>query len=266
MQKRLPKSLVSEYSTIYFSKDSVEEKKRFVIREVKYNILINGKKFTSVMLLPDKLKEFAYGFLYTSSIIEKAEDIIHFRVCNENNMHIYLSDIHFNIATKMQWTVTSGCGGGKVLENTYKTTEKVDTSFTTTFEKIIDLFEKLEEDSFLYAQTRCAHKAFFKSNDNFHFTCEDIGRHNTIDKCIGAVLLNNSSFDCGIILTTGRLTSEMILKCVKAKIPIVVSRTAPSEEGINIAKNAGITLVGLTSKKGFTVFSHIDRIKHSSNL
>jgi FdhD protein len=260
MQKKLPKNLVLEYKTVYYSRDGKVPQNSFVIKETSYQIFINGKKFTSVMLLPEKEKEFAYGFLFTSSFIDRSEDIINFRICDNNNIHIYLSDMHFDITEKINWTLTSGCGGGKVVDNIYIENEKVTSQTKWPFEEIVSLFAKLEEESLLHSYTRCVHKAYYKSTDGFLFTCEDIGRHNTIDKCIGAVLLHKSTFE-GVMLSTGRLTSEMILKCARAKIPVVVSRTAPSEEGIRIAKNANITLIGLASKKGFTVFTGEERIK-----
>jgi len=259
MQKKLPKSLVSEFNVKVYSENNIESSIRYIVKESKFNILVNGKKFTSAMLLPDKIKEFTYGFLFTSDIIQKSSDIVHFRTCEQNNIYIYLEDMYFDVSTKKEWTVTSGCGGGKVLEKTYSTSDKIIFGTKFAFDEIITLFTRLESESELHTHTRCVHKAYFKSVDGFVFTCEDIGRHNTIDKTIGAVLLNNASFD-GIILSTGRLTSEMILKCAKAKIPVVVSRTAPSEEGIKIAKKSNMTLIGLTTKKGFTVFTGEERI------
>jgi len=259
MQKKLPKSLVSEYKVKIYSENNIENSERYIIKESKFNILVNGQKFTSAMLLPDKIKEFTYGFLFTSDIIQKSSDIVHFRTCDQNNIYTYLEDMYFDVSTKKEWTVTSGCGGGKVLEKTYSANDKITFDTKIEFKEIIDLFTKLEKESELHTHTRCVHKAYFKSVDGFVFTCEDIGRHNTIDKTIGAILLNNASFE-GIILSTGRLTSEMILKCAKAKIPVVVSRTAPSEEGIKIAKKSNMTLIGLTTKKGFTVFTGEERI------
>lgn len=259
MQKKLPKNLVSEYKVKIYSENNIENGIRHIVKESKFNIFINGKKFTSAMLLPDKIKEFVYGFLFTSDIIQKSSDVVHFRTCEQNNIYTYLEDMYFDVSTKKEWTVTSGCGGGKVLEKTYSGKGKItfDTKFE--FKEIIDLFTKMEKESYLHTYTRCVHKAYFKSVNGFVFTCEDIGRHNTIDKTIGAILLNDASFN-GIILTTGRLTSEMILKCARANIPVVVSRTAPSEEGIKIAKNSNMTLIGLTSKKGFALFTGEERI------
>lgn len=259
MQKKLPKSLVSEFNVKVYSKNEVQENKKFIIKESKFNILVNGKKFTSVMLLPEKLKEFTYGFLFTSGIISKHSDIVHFRTCDQNNIYTYLEDMYFDVSQKNEWTVTSGCGGGKILEKTSIVEGKIEFGTKYTYDKIIEMFLKLEEESILHTYTRCVHKAYFMSKDGFSFTCEDIGRHNTIDKTIGAILLSGSTAD-GIILSTGRLTSEMILKCAKAKIPVVVSRTAPSEEGIKIAKESNMTLIGLTSRKGFTLFTGEERI------
>ncbi|MGA1846649.1 formate dehydrogenase accessory sulfurtransferase FdhD [Deferribacter abyssi] len=259
-QRKLPKKLVWEFKTKIYDveRKSYQNSERYVIREESYRIFINGKKFTSVMLVPEYEKEFFYGFLFTSQLIDSAKDIKSFRMCENKNAYVFLEE-YKEFSFENKWTVTSGCGGGKVLEKTYDGFEKIETDFKVDADKIIDMYKMLEKESYLHSHTRCVHKSYFLGKDGFVFTCEDIGRHNTIDKTIGAIMLNKRSYD-GVILTTGRLTSEMVLKCARAKIPIVVSRTAPSKMGIDIAKDANVTLIGLTSTKGFTVFTNDFRI------
>ncbi|WP_246798674.1 formate dehydrogenase accessory sulfurtransferase FdhD [Deferribacter autotrophicus] len=261
MQKKLPKKLVWEFKTkTYDAKRKLFDKsEKYVIREESYGIFINGKKFTSVMLVPEYEKEFIYGFLFTSKIIDSVKDIKSFRMCENRNAYIFLNE-YKEFVDENKWTVTSGCGGGKVLEKTYRGLEKIETDFKVDADEIIEIFKRLEKESHLHSHTRCVHKSYFFGRDGFTFTCEDIGRHNTIDKTIGAIMLNERSYD-GVILTTGRLTSEMVLKCARAKIPVVVSRTAPSKMGIDIANNTNMTLIGLTSTRGFTVFTNEFRLK-----
>ena len=260
MDQHFSKRIVAEQSGLYF-RDGKFETKRFVsIKEGKYNIFINGKKFTSVVFLPDYHKEFTYGFLFTSGIIKSKNDIVSYRMCEYDNIYIYLKDISFDIENMKNWTITPGCGGGKVLEKTYSEIDIVENDLKISPSDIFDIFLRVENDSTLHSVTRCVHKAFFKSSNGLAFKFDDVGRHNTIDKVIGAVLLSEEANFNGVMFTTGRLTSEMILKCAKAKIPVVISRTAPSENGIKIAEKSGITLVGLVSKNSFLVFSGVQRI------
>jgi len=259
-QRLLPKRVAWKYEVerFYIENNSFIKEEKYLIKEEKYTIFVNGRKFTSVMLIPQYEKEFLFGFLYTSKIINSIDDIKSYRMCDNKNFYVYLNDLDFEFQDE-KWTVTSGCGGGKVLEKVYKGFERVEIDIKVTPQKVLEMYKKLEADSELHSYTRCVHKAYFFCSDGFEFTCEDVGRHNTIDKVIGAVLLNERTFD-GVILTTGRLTSEMMLKCARAKIPIVVSRTAPSKLGLEIAKKTNITMIGLTSSKGFVVFNGIERI------
>lgn len=260
MDRNFSKRLVSEYNVRRFRDGSFEDKEFLSVREGKYNIFVNGKKFTSVVFLPEYQKEFTYGFLFTSGIIMSKEDVVNYRMCEYDNIYVYLKDISFDVENMRSWTITPGCGGGKVLEKTYSDVDVVENDLKISSADIFDIFSRVENDSGLHSVTRCVHKAFFKSSGGLAFRFDDVGRHNTIDKIIGAVLLSGKTDFGGAIFTTGRLTSEMILKCAKAKIPIILSRTAPSDNGIRIAEKSGITLVGLVSKNSFDVFTGFERV------
>lgn len=260
MKQNFSKKLVADCVVKHFRDGKSEERKFYPIREGKHNIFVNGKRFTSVVFLPEYHKEFTYGFLFTSGIIKSKDDVVNYRMCEYDNIYVYLKDISFDVENIKNWTITPGCGGGKVLEKTYSEIDIVENDLKISPSDIFDIFLRVENDSGLHSLTRCVHKAFFKSSKGLAFKFDDVGRHNTIDKIIGAVLLSGESDFSGVIFTTGRLTSEMILKCAKAKIPVILSRTAPSENGIKIAEKSGITLVGLVSKNGFDVFTKNERV------
>jgi len=258
MQKNISKKLAVRYRTFTYKNGFIEEE-RYVIKETRHNLHVNGEYFTSVMLVPDKQKEFVYGFLFTSGIIESAKDVVNYRMCENFNIYIYLQDPR-PIGKNSSWTITSGCGGGKVLDKTFENISKINGNFEIQAGKIPELYKQLELESDLHSVTRCVHKSYFSGKNNYKFSCDDIGRHNTIDKAIGSLILNDESSE-GVLLSTGRLTSEMILKCSRAGIPVVVSRTAPSKLGVDLAVRSDMTLIGLATAKSFTVFNDPGRIK-----
>lgn len=258
MQRDISKRLAVRYRTFSY-KNGFTEDERYVIKETRHNLHVNGEYFTSVMLVPDKQKEFVYGFLFTSGIIESASDVVSYRMCENFNIYVYLQDPK-PIGKNSSWTITSGCGGGKVLDKTFENVPLINGHFEIKAEQILELYKQVEIESDLHSATRCVHKAYFLGKSNYKFSCDDIGRHNTIDKAIGSLILNNAPSE-GILLSTGRLTSEMILKCSRAQIPVVVSRTAPSKLGVDLAVKSNMTLVGLASSKGFTIFNDPGRIK-----
>ena len=93
-------------------------------------------------------------------------------------------------------------------------------------------------------------------------SAEDIGRHNTLDKIAGLCMLRNIWPDQRIIITTGRISSEMLQKAARLRAPILISRTSPSSLSIEMAERYGITLVGYARRQRFNVYSHPQRLQH----
>ena len=114
----------------------------------------------------------------------------------------------------------------------------------------------------LYRETGGCHgAAIFDIEGNLLCAKEDIGRHNAIDKVIGEMILNNHSFKNVFLISTGRLTSDSVLKAIRAKIPIIASISAPIESGIKLAFAYGITLIGFARGKRMNIYTHPERIE-----
>lgn len=97
-----------------------------------------------------------------------------------------------------------------------------------------------------------------------HIVIDDIGRHNALDKVIGKALVKGELFSESILFCTGRISSEMLHKAKRSEIPLIVSRGAPTHQAILLARAMGITLAGSVRQKGFTLYSHPERIYHHS--
>lgn len=138
--------------------------------------------------------------------------------------------------------VTSGCGGtGRIARTMLEADFPPATMSEVTFEEIAGLIRGSLGNSTLQQQTHCVHACGYLARGRFLGCFEDIGRHNAVDKVIGAILLGRFPSG-GAIYTTGRLTSDMVLKCARIGIPVVISRTAPSSLGLEIARRADLTL------------------------
>ena len=130
---------------------------------------------------------------------------------------------------------------------------------TISFSEIKEFIRRTLHYSPLGGQTHCVHGCGFWADGKLQAHFEDVGRHNAVDKVIGAILLGRISAR-GAIYTTGRLTSDMVLKCARIGIPIVMSRTAPSSLGLAIARRAGVTLVAYARPDRLNVFHAPERI------
>jgi FdhD protein len=129
-------------------------------------------------------------------------------------------------------------------------------------ELIADLFEA----QVLYKQSGGVHTSLLTDGEGNRVTAEDIGRHNTLDKIAGRCVLENMQFKRRILLTTGRISSEMLQKAARLQAAFVISRTSPSSLSISLAEAAGITLIGYARHNQFTIYTHFTRILPTNEM
>jgi FdhD protein len=250
------------------SVNSVEE---WVAREINLKININGKELVRFACSPVDCKDLAIGFLFTEGIISGLRDI-DFLIYNETTT---LVEITLNHKTKFDYknwqterTMSSGCGQGIISKLEYKRKNllPIDFKINTRPECLSQLFYHLKTNSEWYEKTGCIHQVTLFNNDETIIIREDIGRHNAVDKVIGAALQCSLNFEETILNCSGRLSSDMILKAAKARIPVVVSRAAPTSLAIEIADELGITLIGFARGKRMNIYSHPERISFNEQL
>jgi FdhD protein len=120
--------------------------------------------------------------------------------------------------------------------------------------------KQLNERAELYKYCGGVHTSALGNNSDLLVIAEDIGRHNTLDKIMGECLLTKLSTKEKVLLTTGRISSEMLSKAVRMKTPIVVSRSSPTDRSISLAQELGITLVGYVRGSRLSVYTHNERV------
>jgi len=138
----------------------------------------------------------------------------------------------------------------------------LNTEFVVSSELIFSSMIEMQKNTILFRETGGCHgAAIFDLNGTLITVKEDIGRHNAIDKVIGALLLKKEPFNNKILTSTGRLTGDSVLKAVRAQIPIVASLSAAIESGIRLADSYGITLIGFVRGKKMNIYTHPKRIR-----
>jgi len=177
-------------------------------------------------------------------------DVASMRVCEEES----LADVRLSkeYALPTRRILTSGCGGGVSLTTQG---QKVDSSLVVMPTQILPLMMQLRGQAELFRFCGGVHASALSDTKNLLVVAEDIGRHNTLDKIQGECLLRGLSAKDGLLLTTGRLSSEMVLKVAKMGAPIVVSRSSPMEHAISLASDLGITLVAYARGSRLSVYS-----------
>lgn len=242
-----------------------------VITEHTVSLTVNGEVWMSFTCTPTDLEPLAAGFLFNEGIIQKKDEIASIYTCKqETNVDIWL---HRTVQRPDQWRRTSGCTGGVTAVQAVDEEEALppisipqihsDTRFAPA--QLLGGMDQLLQTQDIYREAGGIHSSALSDGEKLLVRVEDIGRHNTLDKIAGRMLLEDIHTDHGIILTTGRVSSEMMQKCARLGALVVVSRTSPTSQSIALAERAGITLVGYARRSQFFVYTHTERIIETAN-
>lgn len=234
-----------------------------VIKEDRVSIYLNHKKIISTMCILDSQDAYAVGFLMSEAVIESIDDIYNINV-SEDGLNVYVDAkiIEENLLNLYhEKTLTSGCCVGVSANFEGKILEKfVSSRFSFNINEINSLIKIFNEKTQLFHKTGCVHKVMLFCNGEI-YSSEDIGRHNALDKTLGKAKLNRVDTAKSLLIVSGRLSMEMVIKCAMHDIPIVVSRSATTALGIKSANKLGITLIGFARDGHFNIYTHESRIK-----
>ena len=244
-------------TTWVLTPDDMQEREEVVALETPYTVALNDEVIGSSMVLPVGLEEFGVGFLFGQGYIKSPQEVVEVLVCDDGRIAVY-ADVSGEPEGDV--IITSGCGGtGKISREMLEGSFEPLAEATISFPEIKEFIQTVLHASPLGPQTHCVHGCGLWANGKLQAFYEDVGRHNAVDKILGAILLGKAPVD-GAVYTTGRLTSDMVLKCARLGIPIIMSRTAPSSLGLAIAKRAGATLAAYARPERLNIFNGPERI------
>ncbi|MCE3047530.1 formate dehydrogenase accessory sulfurtransferase FdhD [Helicobacter kayseriensis] len=255
--------VLKKINIVRFEDGNQVPKEDIVILESRVNFYLNGEKIISTMCIPQDEDAHMVGFLLSEGVIDGVGDITSLEVRN-SGLEVWMearSNQKNLINLYKEKTLVSGCGGGI----TGNTGNQIEIEFNASDLRIeggwiLEHVKRFYQESELYLQTGCVHKAMLLFANGEFLESEDIGRHNAIDKVCGKARLKEKDPNEGILIVSGRLSSEMVTKAVMHRIPIVVSRTAPTFLGVKTAQMHGITLCGFARGKNMNIYTHPSRI------
>lgn len=233
-----------------------------VVVEQSVSLTVNGSVWITFMCTPSDIEALAAGFLFNENIISSRGEIEDLRICEHgDNIDIWLNR---TITQPENWRRTSGCTGGYTSAVLEEVQPLPADSLQLTPDQVLALITGLLESQELYRQSGGVHSSALASPEKILFKVEDVGRHNTLDKIAGRLLLEEVTAPHRILLTTGRISSEMLQKAVRMKASVLISRTSPTSLSIELAQQLGITLIGYARGHRFNVYAHPERIIQNS--
>lgn len=204
-------------------------------------LFVNGEPYRTLIASPGMLEELAVGHLYTEGVIKSMRNIVELAV-RPGRVEVTLDhEIDPSEAVRANYRlITTACGaspGGS--SSAVQRVKRLDADPSL----IRELVQRLNDGSQVFKATGGTHSAILHS-DSLELFAEDVGRHNALDKVIGAGLMGGVDFSECVLGSSGRLAGEMVLKAARAGVPVVFSVSAPLLSGIRVAEEAGITLIG----------------------
>ncbi len=226
-----------------------------VIDEGLLSIYINGESLATMMCSPLQLEALTVGFLYNEGLIDSAAEIGLLQLNQTKSVaDVILTRDEVQLPRRM--ILTTGCGGGvtgQVLSASYPALES---DFVTTPAVITRLMRQLQGAARLYNAVRGVHTAVLGDEGGLLVSAEDVGRHNAVDKVAGQALLDGIATPDRILLTSGRISSEMLGKARRMGLPVVASRTAPTSITLELAEAWNICVIGYVRQGGMRVYTH----------
>ncbi|MDQ0256948.1 FdhD protein [Evansella vedderi] len=232
--------------------------------EAPLTIVINGEEFATMLCTPSHLEELVVGFLAAEGLIRTYKEIQKITI-DEDKGFAYVKLEKVSLSTSDATTkrvVGSCCGKSRqfYFQSDVKTAKTVVKCSSISVEQCIKLMRKMQEGSDDYQRTGCLHNAALCTKDDIVISRSDIGRHNALDKIYGYCLMNGVGVRDKVIVFSGRISSEVLLKVSKIGIGILLSKSAPTTLAIELAEDLGITAVGFIRGQRLNVYSRSDRI------
>ena len=230
-----------------------QEVKAEVVREQPLTVYVNGERFLTLLCSPFDLEPLILGYLWMEKVIAGLDEVTGLSVSEVDGR----ADVTLTrpVTLPTERILTSGCGGGITFRIDPRLFPRVRSTLKVKPEALAARLHDLLRDARHYHASRGIHGAALADADRVLLVAEDVGRHNAVDKLKGLALLRGLPTDDRILLSTGRVSSEMLLKAARMGVPLIASRTSPTEMAVALAEQLGITVAGYVRGDGLNLYA-----------
>jgi len=242
------------------TREGKQDTEDIVTQELSLTIILNHRELVTLLCSPTDLKYLAIGFLFSEGLIKNKEEIKKIIVDDQKGVVRVETEDGKEPANERLFKrlITSGCGRGASFYSDADIHElaKVESRIGISAVEIFALVKEFQHRSQIYRATGGVHSAALCDTGSILLFSEDIGRHNAIDKIFGECLLKDIPTNDRIIITSGRISSEILLKVAKRDIPVLISKSAPTNLGVKLANDLGVTVIGFVRGERMNVYTH----------
>lgn len=224
-----------------------------VVKDSTITLTINNEISRNLSAIEDSLEEFAVGYLFNENMVKSLEDIEKIEI-NENHINVEIDDKLLKTKETVLCSDSSGGWRSKIKE-----IKPINSDFQVEADELINRIEELKNNAQIWQATGGTHVAGIVYKNNF-IVKEDVSRHVAVDKVIGYGILHNYDLSNSYVIYSGRMPADMVIKIVRAGIPVLASNAAPTYSGCETAKKGNVTLVGFLRGQRFNVYNNKNRI------
>jgi FdhD protein len=233
--------------------ERVEEVAGEIVREQPLTVYVDGTRFLTLLCTPVKLEALVIGYLWMEMVITDLAEIRTLDVSPvDGRVDVTLTH---PVTLPTERILTSGCGGGITFRIDHRLFPRLSSGLRISPGQLGARMRDLFAAAVLYKSSRGIHGAALSDGDGLLLVAEDVGRHNAVDKVKGEALLRGIPTQDRVLLSTGRVSSEMLLKAARMGVPIVASRTSPTEMAVALAEQLNITVCGYVRPDGLNLYA-----------
>jgi len=235
-----------------------------LVGERALTLYVDKQEIVTLMTMGTHPELLTLGYLKNQGFFEKIEEIKVVQVDWETEAVAVVTNNQTSDFSKQmqQRTVTTGCGQGTVFGRLMDKLKNIKVPELSIKQSVLyDLLDSLKHHNEVYKKAGAVHGCALCTGSQIDFFVEDVGRHNAVDSIAGYMWLNNISGEDKIFYTTGRLTSEMVIKVSQMGIPILLSRSGATQMGLDMARQSGVTLISRSRGKHFMVLNGAENIQ-----
>lgn len=241
-----------------YSKGQLEAIERSVVQEAPLALEVNGRELATLVASPHRLNFLVAGFLRLQGFIHSLDDLQTLGICAEQGQARVR--IRGEVPERLKPTLTSGCGSGISFELPQAKPGAISSAASFSPGQIFALMRELAQQADNYRSHGGIHSAAVGDGRELLLFAEDLGRHNTLDRIAGEALFRGIDLAGKMLVTSGRISTEMVAKAARLGIALIASRTSPTALAVRMAEAAGICLIGYLRGESFELFCHPQRL------
>lgn len=255
----------SNQSIIRYENGQLFETEDFYVTEFPLTIMVNGEEFATIICSPTNMEELVLGFLASEGAILKRDELKSIQIDDSKGFaHVELTKSlgdRFEYSTKRM--IASCCGKSRefYFHNDASIAKTSMSKIELHPQQILRMMTQLQSASVIFKQTGGLHNAAISDGNTFFEHRQDIGRHNALDKLYGYCIQRHISVRDKVLIFSGRISSEILIKAAKIGVGVILSKSAPTTLAVQLAKDLNITAIGFIRDGNFNIYSHPERIK-----